>query len=102
MWLFRAVTRKLGLALTSLATNKYFQMFANIPFVKSLFEKFSEKDAGADIEVTGFSGIITVSNRIGSSLFAFRHFLVEHSSTTERSNLVRTIQQFSFDFNRFS
>jgi hypothetical protein len=36
-------------------------MIANIPFVKSLFEKFSEQDVGADIEVTGFSGVLTVS-----------------------------------------
>ena len=59
--LCRAVTRKVGLSLTNLALNKYFQMFANIPFVKTLFEKFSEKDVGADVEVTGFSGILTVS-----------------------------------------
>ncbi|CAF0730233.1 unnamed protein product [Adineta steineri] len=56
-----AVTRKLGLALTSLALNPYFQMFANIPFVKKLFEKFSEKEIGADIEVTGFSGTLTLN-----------------------------------------
>lgn len=59
--LCRAVTRKVGLSLTNLALNKYFQMFANIPFVKTLFEKFSEKEVGADVEVTGFSGILTVS-----------------------------------------
>jgi hypothetical protein len=45
----------------NLASNKYFQIFANIPFVKKLFEKFSQEDVGADIEVTGFSGILTVS-----------------------------------------
>ncbi|CAF1547785.1 unnamed protein product [Adineta ricciae] len=56
-----AVTRKVGLALTNLALNKYFQMFANIPFVKNLFEKFSEKEVGADVEVTGFSGILTLN-----------------------------------------
>lgn len=55
------MTRKLGLALTNLAMNKHFQMFANILFVKSLFEKFSEDDVGADIEVTSFSGVLTVS-----------------------------------------
>jgi hypothetical protein len=36
-------------------------MFANIPFIKNLFEKFSEKEIGADIEVTSFSGVLTVS-----------------------------------------
>ncbi len=36
-------------------------MFANIPYIKKLFEKFSEEDVGADIEVTGFSGLLTVS-----------------------------------------
>ncbi|CAF0984973.1 unnamed protein product [Rotaria sordida] len=56
-----AVTRKLGLALTNLAMNKYFQMFANIPFVKKLFEKFSEDEVGADIEVTSFSGVLTLN-----------------------------------------
>jgi len=55
------VTRKLGLALNSLALNKYFQMFANIPFVKKLFEKFSEDEVGANVEVTSFSGLLTVS-----------------------------------------
>lgn len=55
------MTRKVGLALTSLALNKYFQMIVNIPFVKKLFEKFSEEETGADIEVTGFSGVLTVS-----------------------------------------
>ncbi|CAF1480526.1 unnamed protein product [Rotaria sp. Silwood1] len=56
-----AVTRKLGLALTNLALNKYFQMFANIPYVKKLFEKFSEDDVGADIEITSFSGVLTLN-----------------------------------------
>ncbi|UJR29961.1 hypothetical protein I4U23_017508 [Adineta vaga] len=56
-----AVTRKVGLALTNLALNKYFQMFANIPFIKKLFEKFSEQDTGADVEVTGFSGVLTLN-----------------------------------------
>ncbi len=55
------MTRKLGLALTSLALNKYFQMFVNIPFIKKLFEKFSEEEVGADVEITSFSGILTVS-----------------------------------------
>jgi hypothetical protein len=36
-------------------------MIANIPFVKRLIEKFSEEEVGADIEVTGFSGLLTVS-----------------------------------------
>jgi hypothetical protein len=57
----RAVTRKLGTALTNLALNKYFQIFANLPFVKNLFEKFSQQEVGADVEVTSFSGVLTVS-----------------------------------------
>ncbi|CAF2526768.1 unnamed protein product [Rotaria sp. Silwood2] len=56
-----AVTRKLGLALMNLALNKYFQMFANIPFVKKLFEKFSEEEVGANIEITSFSGVLTLN-----------------------------------------
>jgi len=55
------VTRKLGLALTNLALNKYFQMFANIPFVKKLLEKFSEEELGFDIEITSFSGVLTLN-----------------------------------------
>jgi hypothetical protein len=47
--------------LTSLALNKYFQIFANIPYIKKLFETFSEEDVGADIEVTGFSGLLTLN-----------------------------------------
>lgn len=58
----RAVTRKLGTALTNLALNKYFQMFANIPFIKGLFEKFSEEEVGADVEITSFSGLLTVND----------------------------------------
>ncbi|CAF0865565.1 unnamed protein product [Adineta ricciae] len=56
-----AVTRKLGTALTNLALNKYFQFFANIPFVKNLFQKFSEQEVGADVEVTSFSGVLTLN-----------------------------------------
>ncbi|CAF3493074.1 unnamed protein product [Rotaria sp. Silwood1] len=36
-------------------------MFANIPYVKKLFEKFSEDDVGADIEITSFSGVLTLN-----------------------------------------
>ncbi len=57
----RAVTRRLGTALTNLALNKYFQIFANLPFVKKLFEKFSQQEVGADVELTSFSGVLTVS-----------------------------------------
>ena len=57
----RAVARKWGTALTNLALNKYFQIFANLPFVRRLFEKFSQEEIGANVEVTSFSGIVTVS-----------------------------------------
>jgi len=57
----RVATRKLGSALTNLALNKYFQFFANLPFVKTLFEKFSQQEVGVDIEVTSFSGVLTVN-----------------------------------------
>ncbi|CAF3366749.1 unnamed protein product [Rotaria sp. Silwood1] len=56
-----AVTRKFGTALTNLALNKYFQMFVNLPFVKTLFEKFSQQDVGIDVELTSFSGILTLN-----------------------------------------
>jgi len=44
-------------------------MFANIPFVKKLFEKFSEEEVGADVEITSFSGILTVSSFLKISVF---------------------------------
>lgn len=44
----------------NLALNKYFQMFVNIPFVKNIFEQFSQQDIGIDFELTSFSGILTV------------------------------------------
>ncbi|CAF2749352.1 unnamed protein product [Rotaria sp. Silwood2] len=56
-----AVTRKLGTILTNLALNKYFQMFVNLPFVKTLFEKFSQQDVGIDVELTSFSGVLTLN-----------------------------------------
>ncbi len=36
-------------------------MFANFPFIKKLFEKFSQQEVGADVELTSFSGVLTVS-----------------------------------------
>ncbi|CAF4034076.1 unnamed protein product, partial [Rotaria sordida] len=56
-----AITRRLGTVLTNLALNKYFQMFVNLPFIKTLFEKFSQKDVGIDVELTSFSGILTLN-----------------------------------------
>jgi len=50
--------------LTNLALNKYFQLFANLPFVRKLFEKFSEKEVGAEVEITSFSGILTVREKL--------------------------------------
>ena len=38
-------------------------MFANIPFIRGLFEKFSQEEVGADVEVTSFSGLLTVDDR---------------------------------------
>ncbi|CAF3683581.1 unnamed protein product [Rotaria socialis] len=57
----KTTTRKLGTALTSLVMNKYFQMFVNLPFIKTLFEKFSQQDIGIDIELTSFSGVLTLN-----------------------------------------
>ncbi|CAF0839509.1 unnamed protein product [Rotaria sordida] len=56
-----AITRRLGTVLTNLALNKYFQIFVNLPFIKTLFEKFSQKDVGIDVELTSFSGILTLN-----------------------------------------
>jgi len=62
-------------------------MIANLPFVKSLFEKFSEKDVGADIEVTSFSGVLTVNQFCLLFRFSKMNFtvfpLAQHSSTTK-------------------
>ncbi|CAF5223254.1 unnamed protein product, partial [Rotaria magnacalcarata] len=57
----KTTTRKLGTALTSLVMNKYFQMFVNLPFIRTLFEKFSQQDIGIDIELTSFSGVLTLN-----------------------------------------
>jgi hypothetical protein len=57
-------------------------MFANIPYVKKLFERFSEEEVGADIEVTGFSGLLTVSSFIKLIIYKFNN-LAQHSSTTK-------------------
>ena len=43
-------------------------------------EKFSEEDVGADIEVTGFSGLLTVSLFIKENLFYFHIFNCNFSS----------------------
>jgi hypothetical protein len=32
--------------------------------VKKLFEKFSQQEVGADVEVTSFSGVLTVSSAL--------------------------------------
>ncbi|CAF4618943.1 unnamed protein product, partial [Rotaria magnacalcarata] len=36
-------------------------MFVNLPFIRTLFEKFSQQDIGIDIELTSFSGVLTLN-----------------------------------------
>lgn len=49
-------------------------MFVAIPLVKRLIEKFSEEEVGADIEVTSFTGVLTVRllmKMLFRSIYAF-------------------------------
>ncbi|CAF1542039.1 unnamed protein product, partial [Didymodactylos carnosus] len=56
-----APTRKLGTMLQNLAENKWFQLIAGFTPVAALFKKLSGKVAGAHIEVTDFSGVLTIN-----------------------------------------
>ena len=53
--------RKLGALLTKVATNKHFQRFAALKPVAGVIEKLSNAEVGAKVELSSFSGIMTVS-----------------------------------------
>ncbi|CAF3585433.1 unnamed protein product [Rotaria socialis] len=54
-------SRKLGTLLTKLATNKHFQRFAALKPVVGVIEKLSNAELGANVELTSFSGIMTIN-----------------------------------------
>ncbi|CAF1062166.1 unnamed protein product [Rotaria magnacalcarata] len=47
--------------LTKLATNKHFQRFAALKPVVGVIEKLSNAELGANVELTSFSGIMTIN-----------------------------------------
>jgi hypothetical protein len=50
----------LGTLLQKVAANKHFQRFAALKPVAGVIEKLSNAELGANIELTNFSGIMTV------------------------------------------
>ncbi|CAF3358880.1 unnamed protein product [Rotaria sp. Silwood1] len=56
-----AAARKLGTLLTKVATNKHFQRFAALKPVAGVIEKLSNSEIGANVELTSFSGIMTIN-----------------------------------------
>ncbi|CAF2523217.1 unnamed protein product [Rotaria sp. Silwood2] len=56
-----AASRKLGTLLTKVATNKHFQRFAALKPVVGVIEKLSNAEIGANVELTSFSGIMTIN-----------------------------------------
>jgi hypothetical protein len=56
-----AASRKLGILLTKVAANKHFQRFAALKPVASVIEKLSNAEVGAKVELTSFSGIMTIN-----------------------------------------
>lgn len=56
-----AAARKLGSLLTKVAMNKHFQRIAGLKPVTGVIEKLSNAEVGAKVELTSFSGLMTVS-----------------------------------------
>ena len=56
-----AAARKLGTLLTKVAANKHFQRFAALKPVAGVLEKLSNAEVGAKVELSSFSGMMTVS-----------------------------------------
>ncbi len=56
-----AASRKLGTLLTKVAASKHFQRFAALKPVASVIEKLSNAEVGAKVELTSFSGLMTVN-----------------------------------------
>ena len=58
-----AASRKLGTLLQKVASNKHFQRFAALKPVAGVLEKLSNAEVGAKVELTSFSGLMTVSEK---------------------------------------
>jgi len=56
-----AAARKLGALLTKVAANKHFQRFAALKPVAGVIEKLSNAEVGAKVELTNFSGMMTIN-----------------------------------------
>jgi len=56
-----AASRKLGTLLTKVAANKHFQRFAALKPVAGVIEKLSNAEVGAKVELTNFSGMMTIN-----------------------------------------
>ena len=53
-------SRKLGLLLTKVASNKHFQRFAALKPIADVMEKISNSEMGVNIELLNISGQMTV------------------------------------------
>ncbi|CAF1200450.1 unnamed protein product [Adineta steineri] len=56
-----AAARKLGALLTKVAANKHFQRFAALKPVAGVIEKLSNAEVGAKVELSSFSGMMTIN-----------------------------------------
>jgi hypothetical protein len=56
-----AASRKLGTLLQKVASNKHFQRFAALKPVAGVIEKLSNAEVGAKVELTSFSGMMTIN-----------------------------------------
>ncbi|CAF1297314.1 unnamed protein product [Adineta ricciae] len=56
-----AASRKLGTLLQKVAANKHFQRFAALKPVAGVIEKLSNAEVGAKVELTSFSGMMTIN-----------------------------------------
>ncbi|CAF1014628.1 unnamed protein product [Didymodactylos carnosus] len=54
-------SRKLGTLLQKLATSKHFQRFAALKPVAGVIEKLSGTEVGVNVELTSFSGVMTIN-----------------------------------------
>jgi hypothetical protein len=64
----------LGTLLQKVASNKHFQRFAALKPVAGVIEKLSNAEVGAKVELTNFSGMMTVSYMKINSIFYSRIF----------------------------
>jgi len=65
--------RKIGSLLTKVAANKHFQRFAALKPVAGVFEKLSNAEIGANIELLNISGMMTVGFQFSFEIKATFH-----------------------------